>query len=205
MKIREKGFTMIELVLVLGVALLFAAVMSPYVNRYIKDAQISRASNDARVIGEAINAFNKNFGEPPGWVSGAAARTATAAFVDLLIGPGQIPANAGGSAADWAIGVRTQDANGGWAYLADHLMHNTPGYATTGRFFWMGPYMADISEDPWGFAYLVNIEFAKPGATANAVFVISGGPEKTIATAYSQSRTASTTGLSADDVGFRLR
>lgn len=201
---QPRGFTLLEMVAVLGVVVILLGILTPMVLKYIEDARRTRASRDVEVIGEAINLLNSQLGVPPGWISGASL-TPTSPFVDLLITTeGEMPGTSGPAAADWALGSRTQGADGGYDFLENHLQTNGPSYPTTGRFRWRGPYLERIQADPWGKKYLVNIEFAKPGAAANAVFVLSAGPDGLVETAFSQPKTGSVT-LSGDDIGFRLR
>lgn len=204
---REIGFSLIELILVIGVLAIIVALVSPLVGRYIDDARTSRATNDVKVIGEAISRFFSHLGVAPGWTSGTAlgsdgrALSPDDGFVDLLISDqGEMPV----TSADWSLVGRSLGENVGYDSLENQLQTNVRGYATTGRFRWRGPYLEQIIEDPWAVKYLVNIEFAKPGAAANAVFVLSAGPDKTVNTAYAQSRSGTVT-VSGDDIAFRLR
>lgn len=205
MEENRRGFTLLEMAAVLGIIVVLLGVLVPMLFKYIEDARTSRAERDVNTIGDAVNQFNSQLGVPPGWATGTAL-TADSPFVDLLItSPGEMPATSGADAAEWALGSRTEDTDGGFDFLEDHLQTNAPAYATTGRFRWRGPYLEAIKEDPWGHKYLVNIEFAKPGAARNAVFVLSAGPDGTVTTGYAQSVTASSITIDGDDIGFRIR
>ncbi len=86
------------------------------------------------------------------------------------MGPGDDPEPA---SSDWLTGSQGD--------LAEALIRNVPGYTTTGRFKWSGPYVGDLGADPWGNAYLVNSKSLKFGVR-EAGIVLSAGANGTIET-----------------------
>ncbi len=196
---------MLEMVLALAVIVVLLGIFVPAVLKYIDEARTGRAHREVEALGEAINLFNSQLAVPPGWLSGDSLLPSSP-FVDLLItDEGVMPGTSGAAAADWSLGSRVQGADGGYDFLENHVQLNTSSYPISGRFRWRGPYLDSVNADPWGNNYLVNVEFAKPGAPQNAVFVLSAGPDGAVSTAYSQALTASGITLSGDDIGFRLR
>jgi len=201
-----RGFTLIELTVVLAVIVTLALVLTPSVINFINDSRVARARNDAQTIGAAIIQFYRDNGFFPQWsMSNAGGPGTNANKVDLLIGPGNIPAVAAPNL--WTTG--TSDA------LEDQLVTNAPAYTTktaTSAFGWNGPYVSNvINPDPWNNRYMVNVGLldtaqgtqAAGGGTKNAVWVITAGPNGTIETAYTQSITVGVVG--GDDIALRLQ
>jgi len=192
----KKGFTLIEMVVVLAVIAILAAILTPTLTRYIESARVRRAENDCKVIAGAVAAFNADVGEWPIWISGAQAdmRSADDA-VNLLVGPGTDPLNTG-SLADWDDALSSANAADSIATISAQLNENDPGYATgPGRRQWKGPYLSEaagrqeIGIDPWGNKYLVVVKSLQPGAADTdalslSSYVLSAGPNEVIETAF---------------------
>lgn len=91
--------------------------------------------------------------------------------------------------------------------LDDQLVTNDPVYSLTGVRKWMGPYLENISEDPWGNKYYVNVKFLQPTFLSpgqqKAVFVLSAGPDEEIDTNFEQEENAFAVG--DDDITFRIK
>src|SRR5437867_4926123 len=54
----SRGFTMIEMVVVLAVIAILAAILTPIVTSYIERARVDSATNDVKKIAAAIVQFN---------------------------------------------------------------------------------------------------------------------------------------------------
>ncbi|MFH1007992.1 MAG: type II secretion system protein GspG [Candidatus Latescibacterota bacterium] len=194
--LNKKGFTLIEMVVVLAVIAVLAAILTPSITRYIENARAHRAESDCKAIAAAIAKFNADVGEWPIWVSGMVTGYGDTSY-DVLISSGEEVAQASG-VTGWVQSGSTVDE------LDNQLNENTPAYDTAARRRkWSGPYLPDLSEDPWGNKYLVNVETLEPGGTKNAVFVLSAGQDEEISTLYSQN--AKTAALSGDDIWCRIR
>ena len=202
----EGGFTLIELTVVLAVIVTLALILTPAITNFITDARVSRARNDTQTIAGAVTQFYKDSGFFPQWTTAVSGGPGTAANkVDLLIGPGNVPTVT--AANTWTTG--TADT------FAHQLMNNTPVYTVktaTSQFGWNGPYLSsDIGADAWNNRYMVNIGFVdtnqgiqtQSGATKNAVWVISAGPNGQLETAYTQLVTSAVVG--GDDIGVRIQ
>ncbi len=186
----KKGFTLIEMVVVLAVIAILSAILAPTLTRYIESARIHRAQNDVKVIASAIAVFNSDVGEWPIWKSGSAMQSASSA-VNMLAGPGTTPAAS--DTTNW-VGALALIAGGDSTKvsLSGQLNANTPGYPITGngRRQWKGPYLStasgaqEIGTDPWGNRYLVVVKSLQPGAAATASYALSAGPNEMIETAF---------------------
>ncbi len=160
----------------------------------IDDARVTRAARDTQTIAQAVQNFRKNTGKWPVFVS-AASITTSSTIYDVALGPGNDP-NPSGSA--WLTGSRGD--------LDEILVRNVPGYTTAGRFKWRGPYLDELSSDPWGNAYLVNTKSLRFGAK-EAGFVLSAGPNGTIETTFQQTTGSGSSAVSigGDDIATRIQ
>jgi prepilin-type N-terminal cleavage/methylation domain-containing protein len=203
---RNKGFTLLEIIIVLAIIGVLAGIFAPTLANYVESSKLRRAIEDNEMIGDGMGEFYNDLGEWPIWRNGSNI-TPTGLRYSVLRGPG----------ADPAIGVGT-----GWPALTgvtvdlleNHLGVNTPGnnsanaYPTgNGERAWRGPYIERFRPDPWGNRYLVNVEWLWYGTVLTnrfrPVFVVSAGPNETIETAYSQTGPALTVG--GDDLIFRIK
>lgn len=203
---RSRGFTLIELTVVLAVLVTLALVLTPSITNFINDSRVARARTDTKTVAAAIVQFYKDNGFYPQWITATAGGPGTAANRrDLLISPGNVPTIAAASL--WTTG--TNDT------IANQLMGNTPTYTVktaTNTYGWNGPYLSSgIGADPWNNRYMVNVNLidttlgtqTSAGVTKSAVWVISAGPNGQIETAYAQSITTAVTG--GDDIGVRIQ
>jgi prepilin-type N-terminal cleavage/methylation domain-containing protein len=187
----ERGFTLIEVIVVLAVLSVLVAILSPRMFVYIDDANQIRAQADATALATAINQMYKDTGRWPFYEDGTGrlAYTAGTDYALLTSNPlctGATPAfNCDGTVPEDATTLPAVDSwdltTGLTDTLAHHLIMNTPEYATTGHKAWKGPYLSRIPPtDPWGRSFLVNVANADPreqGPTQKWVIVISAGPD----------------------------
>jgi prepilin-type N-terminal cleavage/methylation domain-containing protein len=193
-KRNEKGFTLIEVVVVVAVIAILAAVLTPYITKYIDDSKVAKARNEVQVIGGAMTNFYKDTGT---WPNHNPATGATVATVLLYTGT-RTPAAAaifGGAlpsppppVATWAGTVYTLD---------NSLLVNGPtgtAYAASGDLSWKGPYVGSaLPVDPWGRPYVVNV------AAAGPIWILSPGSNGKVQTLVTDNV------VIGDDIGFRVR
>jgi prepilin-type N-terminal cleavage/methylation domain-containing protein len=202
MNINKRGFTLIEMVVVLAVIAILAAILFPTIAKHITDSKITRATNEGQVITAAIMMLYKDTGkwphtnaEPAGGSTGPAGevdRLLTGATTDA------VPVTA-------APGARTGAVN--WGTLGttkplyDFLFFNNPDsdtgatgqneagqdYPTSGEFAWKGPYIDKQTYlDPWGNHYVISARYF-PGTTnagSHTVLVLSAGKDQLWSTAF---------------------
>jgi prepilin-type N-terminal cleavage/methylation domain-containing protein len=197
----KKGFTLIEIIVVLGVIAVLTAILAPIVVNYIGQAKDRRGDADVQTIGTAVLAFNSDTKEWPIWAVGTAVRPTNTAYEVLNGEAGSVPALAAGVSAAWTTALGSSDS------IDDQLITNDPAYptTTTGTKAWLGPYLERVSEDPWGNRYYIVVKFLKPGISGatNAAYVISAGPDGEIDTAFEMAPGAFIIG--DDDVVFRIK
>lgn len=171
----RKGFTLIEVIVVAGIIAVLAGILVPLIFKEIDESKITRASADVKSISSALFVFRKDTGQWP--VSASCEPTIT-----LLHGSGTLPAFA---AATWDQSsfnslnfYLNTDDNGCWP--------------TT----WKGPYMATVSPDPWGYAYVID---AKEFMTNGATWLLSAGPNGNVETGIADAAPV------GDDIGVRIK
>jgi general secretion pathway protein G len=188
----EKGFTLIEVVVVVAVIAILAAVLTPYITKYIDDSKIAKARNEAQVIGGAMTNFYKDTGTWPNrnaagtvgvlpYYTGSTTPTVAAIFTAA---PVVVPA-----VSVWAGSATAVP-------LDNSLLTNGTGsaYPAIGDLQWKGPYVGSaLPADPWGKPYMINV------AATGPIWVLSAGPNGKIQTAVTD------TVVLGDDIGFRVR
>jgi len=189
----ERGVSLVEATVILGVMMMLSAVLAPSVRGYVQTAQQSAAKRDVEEIGAALSRLLADLGEL--WVSrdgnGASATAppshAAANRVDLLVSDGKVPAKyvaRSSGAPDWDAAVDNAAVQKLEYFLATNTPSNTAANAyrtaanmsVTGEFdpddagtynaphAWRGAYLpGPIGADPWGNRYSVNVEFLARG------------------------------------------
>ncbi|OGP21620.1 MAG: hypothetical protein A2X90_08520 [Deltaproteobacteria bacterium GWA2_65_63] len=185
----EKGFTLIEVVVVVAVIAILAAVLTPFITKYIDDSRIAKARNEAQVIGGAMTNFLKDTGMWP-------SRNATGGAVAVLYTGPRTPAAATIFTATPPVVPAVVNWPGTVATLDNSLLVNGTGnaYPPVGDLRWAGPYVGSaLPADPWGRPYVVNV------AAAGPIWVLSAGANGKVQTA------AADNVVNGDDIGFRVR
>ena len=184
----KRGFTLIEIVVVLSVIAILLAILIPAIEKNVADAKRARAASDVQTLAQAIIQFRNDVLQWP-------AKTNTGDPAAVLVGTQpnvdttRIPPPAGGDPSlNWnrtpAETIYFQLINPGlptptvYPYVNPNP-HNYPS--------WNGPYVNEIKLDPWGYAYLVNVAYLEGGSSPDStrhVWVISGGPDNLMETPF---------------------
>jgi prepilin-type N-terminal cleavage/methylation domain-containing protein len=195
----SKGFTLIELAVVLAIIAILAAILTPIVTSYIDQARDVRARADVGAIARAVMLYQRDTGRYPIYDTFATA-TADTATADLLVTSGSAPNSSGG----WA-GLTTDPLN-------EFLNVNKLGLATgagtggnLGAVAFRGPYLDTVMQgDPWGNQYIVTAAHLRRNSQANWAFVLSAGPDANISTIYANPKTTALN-ASGDDLVALIR
>ncbi|MFH0943814.1 MAG: type II secretion system protein GspG [Planctomycetota bacterium] len=152
---RDRGFTLIEMVVVVAIIVALAGVLVPIVTNELMDARKTTAQADVNRLATAVTQFIKDTSYAPTGKNGALS-------YHYLHSEGTEPtANSFASA-------RGSD-------LRNFLTTNALG--TQG---WKGPYLQELGADPWGSQYLVNVHgFA---TSEERAWVLSSGPNRKVDT-----------------------
>ncbi len=200
---RNSGFTLIEVIVVIAVVAILAAILTPTIVKNVDDSKVARAKNEVQVIGAAMTSFYKDLGR---WPTSNGSDAYDRLY--MLNGPGNTPRYDGTvTHANWWVAYR--DASTVGDLFTNHLIKNDPkggtwDYPTTGDYKWHGPYLAEIKADPWGSYYACNVHyFYYPSGQPDAVFVWSPGPDRQADTQFDQAM--DTAALGDDDIGMRLK
>ena len=186
----EKGFTLIEVVVVVAVIAILAAVLTPYITKYIDDSKIAKARNEVQVIAAAVTNAYKDLGRWPN------RNTAATDYGGLYTGVTTPAVAFFGAATGWTA------AGAGWNALDTHLVTNGHTYPAAGDTKWAGPYAATLPVDPWGRPYVINAaNFTSATTPPTPVWVLCAGPNGIVNTNIA----TATTVTGGDDIGFRVR
>src|SRR5206468_8418349 len=97
---RSKGFTLIELAVVLAIIAVLAAVLTPMVTGYLDQARTARAQADVRTIADAIKLYQRDTGRWPVFNTNAAVPN-TVANSELGTASGTAPT----AGASWTVSL----------------------------------------------------------------------------------------------------
>lgn len=175
---KENGFTLIEVIVVAAIIAVLAGIVVPLIFKEIDESKISKAKAEVKSIQTAIMIFYKDTKKWPMYVDEGGVLKDN---VTVLLSDGDEP-----KGLDYNCDTRVK------SYLKDHLLQDNIGYS----FSWKGPYLNDLSSDPWGNAYVVNAVYFN---TQNPVWILSAGPNGFIDTNMDSQ------GLNGDDIGIRLQ
>jgi general secretion pathway protein G len=202
----RRGFTLIEVVVVVAIIALLAGILTPLIFKYIDEANETRALGDCRNIATSLMLFHKDTGTWPYYNKPWLGRS-EAPEVDYLYGNmGDLPGFSATAGDSWGtIGedmfyslVTWGKDNESW-YKPKATGGGMIGGPSILRHGWNGPYLPYITDDPWGYKYLVSINgFGPAGRNPdNFVWCLSAGPNFNVDTpAYS-------TYVRLDDIGYR--
>jgi len=199
----RRGFTLIEVVVVVAIIALLAGILTPLIFKYIDEANETRALGDCRNISTSLLLFHKDTGTWPYCNEGLRA------YFDYLYGNmGDMPLFAGDASASWG-----DTASDMYYHLVTNGMDGTPTYyrypaSATGfrsgilAHGWKGPYLPYVTDDPWAYKYVVSVgcfEYGTNSAPNYHVWCLSGGPNFTVDTPVWG------TEPHYDDIGYRTK
>lgn len=224
---------MMEVIVVLAVIGIMAALLTPMVMNYVEDSKLSAAQGDVSTIAASVLKLSRDVGHFPLYKDGT--KTTGDPDFDLLVSGGNDPVDGtgkwlttggggfpGGGATGGQFPGQGQGNQGQFPGqggrgsaktdgLENHLVKNSPGgttdkrYATAGPRAWRGPYLETVARDPWGNRYLVNIKNANPNdSSAKVVWVLSAGPNGRIETDPTALADAGPI-VGGDDIAIRLK
>jgi len=189
----NRGFTLIEVIVVAGIIAILAGILVPLIFNQIDEAKKTRAQADCKSVSSAIIMFRKDTGKWPYHMPGDCTQTYT-----TIQGGGTTPPldNPTGT---WGITLNEIELG---------LILNLPGIQPPlDQSCYNGKarnYLPETSPDPWGYQYVIN---AANFAGANPVWVLSAGPNGCIDTSVNSPTVndAPNSCGPADDIGIRIQ
>lgn len=172
----EKGFTLIEVLVVAGIIAILAGILVPLILKEIDESRVSRAYGDIRSISAAMIVFKKDTGMWPD-MDNNCQRTIT-----LLRGDGSLPQDYAAKGFDGTVD----------SHYSSHLVQTVGCYPN-----WKGSYTAWVTADPWGNSYITNADAFRNNI--GAIWILSAGPNGIVDTP------ANSDLVNGDDIGLRLR
>ena len=170
---RQKGFTLIEVAVAIGVVSILSAILVPLIFKSIQDARISRTKAELKVIAAAIISQMKDTGGRPSVANGPGGATGAAGAV--WYSSATVPG--GGNAGNQTF-TNLFGASGATANHLFGIPDNTP---VTAEFAHKGPYLTHdglTKVDPWGSSYII-YGYDKLGQDDDGpIWVVSAGPDK---------------------------
>lgn len=195
---RQKGFTLVEAAIAIGVVAILSGIIIPLVIKNIRDARNARARNDIAVIAGAIAHQLKDTGTRPRAAAAAGGVAPTGAGNAFWFSAGQVPLVNGAivAAADAlpaAINLQTfVNLFAGHPDAAHNALFGFGPPQNGDEFGYKGPYLAEdaaAKTDPWGNAYLI-LGYNQDGQTSDGpIWVVSAGESRTL-TAVNLNRAA---------------
>lgn len=160
----QKGFTLIEVIVVAGIIAILAGILVPMIFNQIDESRKTKAIGDVKSMQSAVASFRKDTALWPNRLNGTDPTTNTIA---VLYSTGTVVSGNG-----WV------DANTGVAReLYKFLSENFNGYTN-----WKGPYMSAVEADPWGNTYLIGAKNFEDATGTLPVWILSAGPDGIIQT-----------------------
>jgi len=204
----NKGFTLIEIAVVLAIIAILAAILTPIVTSYIDQARVTRAVNDTRKVAEAVMLFHRDATVWPAYATFALGQLNAAPDMDCLVSDTGVISQSGQISVDTVFlgtsGITCATNKTGLlsAYLNVSTMALAPSSnevaARGGLPTLRGPYLDGLAgSDPWGHPYLVNSSELKNSPTYWAA-AWSAGPNGILDTARVAIAANFTTGASDD-------
>jgi len=180
---RSKGFTLIELAVVLAIIAVLAGILTPMVTNYLDHSRIARAQADLKTLADAIKLYQRDTGQWPVYASPTDYPGTIAGGMALIGGSaGSNP----GETATWNVGTALASSS-----LESYLNGNFTQLSTDNVFpkkGFRGPYLGgNLESDPWGNKYLLTA--SNLAGSSYHAFVISAGPDGKLDTTLNQNAT----------------
>jgi general secretion pathway protein G len=151
----KRGFTLIELVIVIAVIAILAALLVPTILGQAERARISRAAGEVNEIGKALARLRTD----------AAVTGSLAAYQTCLTLPNLLTS---------PNGTACPPNTGGAMPACSGVSAGTP--------CWGGPYLASVpTNDPWNRGYVISV-LTVGGVATGQISVSSAGPDGTAGT-----------------------
>jgi prepilin-type N-terminal cleavage/methylation domain-containing protein len=209
-----KGFTLIEMAVVLAVIAVLAAILTPLVTSYIDQARVVRANADTNQIAKSYILYYRDTAYWPVYTSLTLAQAGNPSVQCQVSGTGSrtLPTQAAGNTT-WSTAPLACNVVTNVGIIREYLNVNTLGLTTGnpagGGTSYRGPYLDGLdAADPWGNLYVVNSRHLSTNDQTKWAFAISAGPDGLLSTSGTQQRATGTpvpVATSGDDILSLIR
>lgn len=195
---QNKGFTLIEAIVVISVLAILAGTLIPLAIKNIEDSKVSASTEDIRTLASSVTNFIANTGTFPIRNSGSSDSLLALYSGSWTNLPQQsLPSGTFTSpGSGWSDGTFSDS-------IDNHLVSNGgsryPVWDSSARIGWHGPYLAKNGLDPWGNSYLIGVIgfwYKDTNPTYDKVWILSAGPDRTVQTSNQVGT------LAGDDIGL---
>ncbi len=193
----RRGFTLIELILVVAVVAVLAAILVPTVFSILDESSVTKGTADVKAIAGSIVKFRKDLGEFPTRQSDADAE------VNLIYSGTTAPAvtdfspSAAGGAFDCGTLANCETME--FPFFTNTSASNA--YSATGRKQWKGPYLSENTTDDFDTPYITYVRrLRRSGAVGTErAWVVFAGENQVYET------TPAHTTAQGDDIVFLIK
>ena len=194
----RRGFTLIELILVVAVVAVLAAILVPTVFSILDESGVTKGQADVKAIAGATVKFRQDLGEFPTRDSDLDAE------VNLLYSGIVEPASTDFTPSGYPTGF---DCGAGecegfdFAFVTNATTVSGQAYSTSGKKRWKGPYISENSVDEFDTPYIVYTRRLRRsgGVTTERAWVVFAGENKVYET------TPGHTSAQGDDFVFLIK
>ena len=194
------GFTLIELILVVAVVAILAAILVPTVFSILDDSAITKGKADVKAIAGALVKFRDDTGVFPTQDADGPAGLPIEE-VNLLYS-GTVAPLIGAFSPSPGVEFDCTTATNCDTFQFPFITNaGTNAYSTTGKKFWKGPYLSENATDEFDTPYIVYVRRLRlaGGVTTERSWIVFAGPNKAYET------TPGSTSAQGDDFVFLIR
>ena len=201
---RRAGFTLIELILVVAVVAILAAILVPTVFSILDDSAITKGKADVKAIAGAIAKFRDDTGEYPTRRAGGALNSEVNLLYSGTVAPvvGDFsPALGGGDPFDCAAGGGASCESFQFPFITNSSAANPYSTVATAKKRWKGPYLSDNTADEFDDPYIVYVRRLRTtgAVTTERAWIVFAGQNKMYET------TPGSTSAQGDDFVFLIK
>ena len=195
------GFTLIELILVVAVVAILAAILVPTVFSILDDSAITKGKADVKAISAAIAKFRDDTGEYPTRLAGGVLGTEVNLLYSGTVAPVATDFTPGAGVPDFDCAPATECETFAFPFITNSGGANAYSTVATAKKRWKGPYLSENSSDEFDTPYIVYVRRLKTAGavTTERAWVVFAGQNRVYET------TPDSTSAQGDDFVFLLR
>ncbi len=195
----RRGFTLIELILVVAVVAILAAILVPTVFSILDESAVTKGQADVKAIAGATIKFRKDLGEFPTRDSDVDTE------VNLLFSGTSAPSSTDFSPAtgmtEFDCDAASECEGFDFAFVTNATTVSGIGYSSSGKKRWKGPYLSENPTDGFDTPYILYVRrLRRSGAvTTERAWVVFAGENQVYET------TPASTSAQGDDIVFLIK